>query len=162
MGRQRDISDFAAELEFYLLVDAVEVAEAAHEGVSKLAEVIAIFHLLGEDVAGVALAGNVEDFDGAILYSFAGAVFLEFQMANILHGGGVSPDGGGGVVIVYEGSLGVIEEWSSSYVEAIGKIADTDNNFCAFAGGKDFGFTGTKGCLFLTNGFPRDGTPNTV
>ena len=34
-GRQGDSSKFAAELEFNLLGDAVEIAEAAHEGVPK-------------------------------------------------------------------------------------------------------------------------------
>ena len=56
MGRQRDVSEFAAELEFNLLSDAVEVAEAAHEGVSQSAVVCAILHFLGEDVTGVDFA----------------------------------------------------------------------------------------------------------
>ena len=146
------LSKFAAKLEVDLLSDAVESTEVAHERIVKMAEVSAILHLFGEDVAGVALVGNVEDVDGAVFYPFAGAVFSEFQMVNILHGGRVSPDDGGGVVVVNEGSLGVIEEWSSSYVEAIGEVADTDSNFGAFAGGKKIGFTGAKRYLFLAVG----------
>ena len=90
-------------MEFNLLGDAVEVAEAAHEGVTKVAEVGAIFHLLGEDVAGFALARDMEDIDGAVLNPFAGAVFMESKMGDVFHGGRVSPDDDGGVVIVDEG-----------------------------------------------------------
>ena len=80
-------SKFAEELEFGLLGDAVEIAEGAHEGVLKAAVVGATFHLLSEDFSGVALAGDMEDVDGAVLNPFAGAVLAEFQMAGILHYG---------------------------------------------------------------------------
>ena len=154
-GRQGDSSKFAVELEFNLLGDAVvEVAEAAHEGVPKVAEVGAILHLLGEDVARVALAGNVEDIDGAVLNPFAGAVLTEFQMADVLHGGSVCPDGSSFVVIVDEGRFGVINEGSSSHIITITQVADGNGNLGTFAGGKDFGFTRAEGCLFLVDGFP--------
>ena len=57
------VSGVAAELEFNLLGDAVEVAEAAHEGVAQSAVVCTILHFLSEDVTGVDLAGYVEDID---------------------------------------------------------------------------------------------------
>ena len=72
------VSGVAAELELNLLGDAVEVAEAAHEGVAQAAEVGAILHFLGENVTGVDLAGNVKDGDGTVLYPFTGAVLAEF------------------------------------------------------------------------------------
>ena len=78
MGRQWDVSEFATELEFNLLSDAVEVAEAAHEGVAQSAVVCTILHFLSEDVTGVDLAGDVEDVDCTILHPFPGAVISEF------------------------------------------------------------------------------------
>ena len=74
MGRQRDVSEFAAELEFNLLSDAVEVAEASHEGVPQTAEVGAILHFLGENVTWVDFAGDVKDSDCTVLYPFPGTV----------------------------------------------------------------------------------------
>ena len=124
-----------------------------------MAEVGAIFHLLGEDVAGVALARDMEDLDGAVLNPFVGAVSTEFQMADVLHGGGVGPDDGGGVVIVDAGRFGVINEESSSHIKAIGQVADGDGKLGTFAGGKDFGFIRAERCLFLAYGFPRYGIP---
>ena len=107
-GRQGDSPKFAAELEFDLLCDAVEVTEAAHEGFPKVATVGAILHLLCEDATGIALDSDVDDIDGAVLNPFAGAVFTEFQMADVLHGGSVCPDDSDCVVVVNEGRFGVI------------------------------------------------------
>ena len=162
MGRQGDSSEFAAKLEFNLLGDAVEVAEAAHEGVPQAAVVGAIFHLFGEDVAGVDLVGDVEDVDSAILNPFAGAVFTDFQMADVLRGNSICPDDSGCVVIVDKGRFGVIEEWSSSHIETIREVADTDSNLGTFAGDKDSGFTRAQRYLFLAHGFPRYRTPHMV
>ena len=73
-GGQRGFSEFAAKLEFNLLGYAVEIAEAAHEGFPQAAVVCAVLHLLGEDVAGIDFARDVEDVDCAVLNPFAGAV----------------------------------------------------------------------------------------
>ena len=77
MGRQGDFSEFAANLEFNLLSDAIAGAEAAHEGVPQAAVVCAVLHLLGEDGTGVDFAGDVEDVDCTVLNPFAGAVLVE-------------------------------------------------------------------------------------
>ena len=68
----------AAEPEFNLLGDAVEVAETAHEGVLQTEEVCAILHFLGEDVTWVDFSGDVKDGDCTVLHPFTGAVFAEF------------------------------------------------------------------------------------
>ena len=88
------------ELEVQLPGYAVEFAEASHEGVTKAAEVGPVFHLLGEDVTGIALACNVEDLDEAILNPFTGSVVTEFQMVHILHVSSVGPIHGGFIVII--------------------------------------------------------------
>ena len=72
-----------AELEVQLPGDAVEFTEAAHEGVTKAAEVGPVFHLLCEDITGIALACNMEDLDAAILNPFTGAVVPKLHMAHI-------------------------------------------------------------------------------
>ena len=53
--RQRDSSKFAVELEFNLLGDAVEVAEAAHERVPKAVEVALSFISLVKMLLGLHL-----------------------------------------------------------------------------------------------------------
>ena len=78
LWRQGDFSEFAAKLELNLLSDAVECAEAAHEGILQAVVVCAILHFFGENVARVDLAGNVEDFYCTVLNLFAGAVLAEF------------------------------------------------------------------------------------
>ena len=113
-----------------------------------------IFHLPGEDVAGIALACNMEDVDAAILNSFAGAVVTEFQMAHILHGGSVGPVDSGFVVIVDERRCGVINKGNASHIKTISQVADCCSNLGAFAGGTDFGFTQAERCLLLADGFP--------
>ena len=65
------------KLEFNFLSDAIEGAEAAHEGVPQAAVVHAILHFLGEDVTGVDFSGNVEDVDCTVLNPFTGAVLAE-------------------------------------------------------------------------------------
>ena len=80
--------------------DAVEFAEAAHEGVTKAEEVGPIFHLLCENITGITLACNMEDLDAAILNPFMGAVVPKFHMAHILHGGSVGLFDGNFVVVV--------------------------------------------------------------
>ena len=72
------VSGVAAELEFNLLGDVVEVAEAAHEGVLQTAEVRAILHFLGEDVTWVDFSGDVKDGDCTVLHPFPGAFLAEF------------------------------------------------------------------------------------
>ena len=64
-----------------MLGDAVEIAEAAHEGVPQAAEVCTVLHLLGEDVTGIDFSGDVEDVDCTVLDPFSGAVLAEFEMA---------------------------------------------------------------------------------
>ena len=158
-GGEGDFSKFAAELELNLLGDEVEVTEAAHEGVPKLAEVGAIFHFLCADVARVALAIDVEDIDGAVLNSFAGAVLTEFQVVGVLHGGSGCPDNSGGVFIVDEGRFGVINEGCSSHIKTICQVADGDCKLGTFAGGKDFGFTRARDACSWQTIFHNMGPP---
>ena len=89
-----------AELVVQLPGDAVEFAEAAHEGVTKTAEVGPVFRLLREDATGISFASNMEDFDEVILNPFTDSVVLKFHMVHILHGGNVGPVHSGFLVIV--------------------------------------------------------------
>ena len=43
-----------------------------------------MFHFLGEDVTGVALAGNMENLDNFVLDPFTDFGFTEFDMMNPL------------------------------------------------------------------------------
>ena len=99
VGRKTDLK-LTSELVVQLTGDAVEFAEASHEGVTKAAEVGPIFHLLCENFTGIALACDMEDLDAAILNPFTGAVVLKFHMAYILHSGGVIPIDSGFVVVI--------------------------------------------------------------
>ena len=161
-GGEGDFSKFAAELELNLLGDEVEVTEAAHEGVPKLAEVGAIFHFLCADVARVALAIDVEDIDGAVLNSFAGAVLTEFQVVGVLHGGSGCPDNSGGVFIVDEGRFGVINEGCSSHIKTICQVADGDCKLGTFAGGNCFGFTRARDVCSWQMTFHDMGPPYSI
>ena len=49
------------------------------------------FHLLCQDVTGITLACDMEDFDEVILNPFTGSVVTKFQMGHILHGGSIVP-----------------------------------------------------------------------
>ena len=89
------------------------------KGVAKAVEVGPIFHFLCENVTGIALACNMEDFDAAILDPFLGVVVPKFHMAHILYGGSVSQIDGGFVVIVHQGGFGGVGEGSSSHTKSI-------------------------------------------
>ena len=127
-----------------------------------MAEVGTILCLLGEDVARVALAGDVEDVDGAVLNPFVGAVFTEFQIADVLRDGSVYPDDSGGIGVVNEGRFRVINDGSSSHIKTIDQVADDDCKLGTFAGDEDFGSTRAERSLSLAYGFPQYGTPHTV
>ncbi len=58
--------------------------ERAHERAKKTADVNAIFHFLGEDVTGVALAGNMESLGNFVLNPFTDFGFMDFDMATPL------------------------------------------------------------------------------
>ena len=77
-----------------------EFSEAAHEGILKTAEVGQVFHLICEDVTGIALSGDMEDIDAVIMNPFTGTVFPKFHMVHIFHGYRVGPVHNGFLVIV--------------------------------------------------------------
>ena len=70
-----------------MLSDAIEGAEAAHEGVPQAAVVCAILHFLGEDVTGVDFAGDVEDVDCTVFSPIPGCgsrVVLDGEHSSLL------------------------------------------------------------------------------
>ena len=110
-----------------------------------------IFHLLGEDVAGVALAHDVKDLEDLVLNPFPDRVVLEFHVAGLLHGEIVGPVHTGLVVIVDGGFIGGIGDGNACAFEVASHITNGHGEFGAFVSGANFGFAGALRSAFLAN-----------
>ena len=76
-----------------------------------------IFHLLGEDVTGVAGTFNVLDFDGPVLDPFANGVVPKFHVTDGFSSEIVGPIDTRFVVIIYGGRFGSVDDRDASVAE---------------------------------------------
>ena len=123
-----------------------------HEGVTECAEVCAVVHFFGEDIAWVDGTRDVVEVHLLALDAVADGEGLEADVAHALGGGALGPVNGALVIVVQTSrSVGVGE------VHVITPVSEREDFLDSLVRGADFSFAGGATCARLADGFPGDG-----
>ncbi len=113
-----------------------------------------VFHLLGEDVAGITFASDMDNLDNFVLDPFANFRIAKFKMADPFRGEVTRPVDHSFVIIVEHGGAINVEKRDSDFDESFGQIANTNSEFAALVSRPNFGFARTHGSFLLADTFP--------
>ena len=112
-----------------------------------------VLHLFGEKVAGINNAGNVSNFDCAVLMLFTDAALVEVDVFGAFEGDGGGPVDGGLVIVVDGDGFGGV-----GHAEVKGAMFNGQEIVDALVCGVDFSDARAACCLILPDCFPCDGT----